>query len=117
MKTMAKAIKSVDPMALGKESLDGVGISTAATTISEHGSQILTLFPKGSGGGVSGAGPNIWRDPDGFRASARATVSAAGRFGASARTDNPGVVKQVFRALGKTCSACHKDYRVKMNKR
>ena len=116
MKAVAKANKSIRDMVNGREPFDIAKVAAAAKVIAEHGARIAALFPAGSGGGVSEAAPKIWEDPDGFKARADATVKAARALEAAAKLDDLPAVSQASRALGRTCSGCHQDYRIKKNK-
>ena len=116
MKTVANANKSIRDMVGGKETLDITKVASAAKTIAEHGTRIAALFPAGTGGGVSEAAPKIWEDPDGFKARADATVKAARALEAAAKLNDLPAVSQASRALGRTCSGCHRDYRIKKSK-
>lgn len=116
MQAVGKAMKSVSGMARGKTPFDGQKVVKTAGEIAAHGQRIISLFPEGSGQGVSEASPKIWQDPDGFKESAGRMVRAAQVLGAAARTDDTAVVKAAFRALSKTCGGCHKKFRIKKKK-
>ena len=116
MKSIAKANKSIRDMVNGKEPFEIAKVAAAAKIVADHGIRIVALFPAGSGGGVSEAAPNIWDDPDGFRARANATVKAAHALEAAAKLDDLPAVTQAARVLGRTCSGCHRDYRIKKKK-
>jgi cytochrome c556 len=113
MKSIGKAMKSMSRMARGKAPLDFATIELGARTILHHGRAIPSLFPKGSRSGVSEASPMIWQDPDSFANSAGKMVSAAHVLQTAATEKKPAAVKSAFRALGKTCSGCHKQFRIK----
>ena len=113
MKSIAKDMKSVSKMARGKAPLDAEKIAKVASSIASHGERIPDLFPKGSGQGITEASPQIWTDPDGFKMSADRFIMAAQGLETAAKTNDVSAVKTAYRALGKTCSGCHKQFRIK----
>ena len=115
MKTLAKAMKSVSLMVRGKTPFERDKVMVEANAIAKHGARIVGLFPKGSGDGVSEASPAIWWDPQGFKQRAKAMVAAAEGLSTAAQTTEVATAS-AFRALGKTCSSCHKVYRTKKKK-
>ena len=114
MKDIGKAMKILGAMARGKVPLDSAKVKAAADSIARHGQKIPALFPKGSTKGVTEAGPRIWKDPEGFQKSTNEMVDAARNI--TEQSKNAAALKPAYRRLGKTCSACHKLYRVKKNK-
>ena len=113
MRTLADEMKAVALMLRGRSPFDAGRVAGAAKTISRHGGQFVSLFPQDSGGGVSEASPVIWRDTEGFRNSADSMVVAARRLETAAARGDRSAIGAAFRVLGKSCSACHRDYRVK----
>ena len=71
------------------------------------------LFPKDSLQAPTEATARIWQDWDGFATSATNMQKVATSLAAAGRAGDEDAVKSGFRALGKTCSTCHKDYREK----
>lgn len=117
MKTMGKSMKSMSRMARGKIPMDFAKIETGAGAIARHGGKIPALFPEGSGRDVSEASPKIWDDPDDFKLSADGLVAAARTLESAANANDAAAVKISFRALGKTCGRCHKQFRIKKKKK
>ena len=112
MTALGKAMKDIK-RALEDGNAQRVGAATEH--IAHHARKLASLFPAGSGGGVSEASPRIWEDPTGFREHADALVDAAEKLRAAARTSEPAATRAAFRETGQTCSACHKAYRIKKN--
>jgi len=113
MKSMGTAMKTIGRMARGETKLDAVQATEASRTIARHGPRIVSLFPAGSGRGVSEASPEIWRDPEGFRKHADALVAASQRLHAVTTSNDLAAIRSAYREVGKTCIACHKRFRVK----
>lgn len=113
MKSIGAAMKTIGKAVRGEEPFDGQKIEEAAARIAKHGARIADLFPASSQAKVSEASPKIWRDFAGFRAGADRLVSAANDVERTSRSQDVVAVKTAFRALGKTCGGCHKQYRIK----
>lgn len=86
-------------------------LALPAAAIAGWGKAIPTMFPPGTDTPESDALPTVWSDRAGFETAA-ANMSAAARTLADLGKagDTAGFATQ-FGALGKTCGACHKDYR------
>ena len=117
MKFIGKSMKSMSRMARGKIPMDFATIETGAGAIARHGEQIPALFPEGSGRGVSEASPKIWDEPEGFKMTADDMIAAARTLESAANANDATTVKIWFRALGKTCGGCHKQFRIKKKKK
>jgi len=113
MKSFGAAMKSISRMARGKEAVDTARVAGVAKKIGDHSATLVGLFPAGSHGGVSQASPEIWANPAGFRKSAESMTRAAGQLLSAAQSGDAPMIKSAFRALGRTCSACHADFRIK----
>ena len=117
MKSIGKNMKTMSMMTRGKVSMDTATVIKSAGEIANHGARITSLFPKGSGHGVSEASPRIWEDPESFKKSTDRLVDAARALQSAAGTGDAEAIKASFRALGKTCGGCHKQFRIKKKKK
>ena len=113
MSDIARQMKTIGGIARGKAAFDGASVSAAAARIADHGKHMPMLFPKDSLQPPSEATARIWRDWEKFVAVAEDMRVAAGNLAGAGRAGDAAAVKDGFRALGKTCSACHKDFREK----
>ena len=84
-----------------------------AEALAKLTANIARLFPEGSTGGETSAKPAVWAEWDTFVERADANSEAADALLAAARSEDDAAVKEAFRALGKSCRACHDDYREK----
>jgi len=116
MKSIGKTMKEIRKMANGKMPLESAKVASAATAIAHHGGRIGALFPQGSVDDVSEASPKIWEDPAGFKRSTDLLMKTANDLFAAAQSNDPAKVKSAFRSLGRTCSSCHTDFRIKKAK-
>ena len=113
MKAMGSEIKRIGAMIRGKRPFDGSQISAASERIIGHGHKFNGLFPEGTWNKPSRASQKVWKDWGGFTLAMNKMVRAATILAESGRAGNGNQVKAAFRGLGKSCSGCHRVYRVK----
>ena len=113
MTDIARQMKTISAIARGKAAFDGGSIAAAAERVADHGKHMPMLFPKDSLKSPSEATARIWQDWEMFVAAATTMQKVAVSLAAAGRAGDEAAVKSGFRALGKTCSTCHKDYREK----
>lgn len=113
MSSLGKTMKSLNAMARGKTDYDQAAIKSAAEQILRQSKQMQSLFPEGSNQMPSVAKPEIWTRPGEFKALAVALGTEAVKLGGLDKSGGRDALKQQFRRVGKTCSACHKPFRSK----
>jgi cytochrome c556 len=100
----AKAIKAA------VEAKDYATVETKAKELMGNADQVA-LFPKGSKTGKTKAKPELWEKPDDFVKAAKSLGKAAGELAAAAKSGDDAAVGVKFKALGDTCTSCHKAFR------
>lgn len=113
MELMGKAMKYVGGMVRGDVQADMNTVQEAAQTIIRHGERLPALFPDGSNKGRSDASPKIWQAFGQFEESTDKMIAAAHALSVAAQTNNLAQVENSHKALGKTCSDCHRNFRIK----
>lgn len=113
MQSIAASMKRTSQMLRAPAEPDRAAIAAEAKSIAAHGAQMVDLFPAGTGGGVSEATPAVWRAPADFEKKARALVESANALAVAAESGDVDLMTEAFRLTGRTCSACHRDYRQK----
>ncbi|MEO9876354.1 MAG: cytochrome c [Anderseniella sp.] len=108
MKDVGAVMKELGAMVKGDVGFDASTVARRAGDLRAHAADMPTLFPEGSMHGPSEALPQIWEDFEGFSRIASDLESAAADL--SAVTD-PTALPAALGAAGKTCKACHSDYR------
>ena len=84
-----------------------------ARSINQNSKMTLEMFPKGTGLGKTKAKSTIWENWSKFESAVNVFVSESSTLvKVSESGDMKGLAKQ-FRATGKTCGGCHKDFRVR----
>jgi len=116
MKAMGTEMKRIGAMVRGKKRFDGSKIAAASEKIADHGRKSSKLFPKGSWQNPTRALPKIWKDWRGFTRAMNSMVRSAIVLAESGRAGNKARANTAFIALGKSCGACHRNYRVKKKK-
>ena len=84
-----------------------------AKLIADNSGKLITLFPAGSGGGVSEASPKIWESPGDFKEKISAFMGMPKELEENINTSDLNNLIRIFRTLAATCKNCHRDYRVK----
>ena len=93
--------------------LDVNAVREAAAVIADGAEKSSTWFAPGTGPdvGKTRAKAEIWQKPEDFAAKDEAFLSAARAFRAAADSGDVAAIKARAGDLGKTCKACHDNYR------
>jgi len=112
MEDIADSMKQVGAMVRGKAAFDAEAVRAAADRVADHAGRMTDMFPQGSAGGASEALPAIWEDWDGFTDLAGELETKAGALSDVAENAQ-GVddIRAHFAEMGRTCAACHEDFR------
>jgi cytochrome c556 len=108
MEDVGAVMKELGAMVKGESSFDAATVSRRAGDLKAHAAGMPALFPEGSIHGPSEALPSIWEDFEGFSRIASDLESAATVL--SSVTDAT-ALSAALGAAGKTCKACHSDFR------
>ena len=93
-------------------------IQLAARQISQTAKAQYGLFPAGSGpkpGSKTYAKAEVWSQPAKFKAAQDLFAAKAAAFAKVAAGGDPAKLRVAAKALGQTCSGCHKVYRTEKN--
>lgn len=114
MTAMADALKAAAPAIRGQADYDASAVLALAETLQrEGGDHMVALFEEGTGAPPSEATPAVWDEPERFAALAN-DLSRLGAQLASVDEDRE-AARDMFGQIGRACSACHQDFRVKQN--
>lgn len=111
MKENGKQARTLVQMMRGQAPFDAAKVDAAFAQWSDTAQKLPTLFPDNSKtGGETRATAKIWQTKSDFDAKAAAfgKATADNRDKAKASVDD---LKTAVAAVGKTCDACHEDYR------
>jgi cytochrome c556 len=82
-----------------------------ARSIQQNSKMTLAIFPKGTGLGNTKAKPAIWGNWSKFESAVNAFVRESSELAKVAESGDMKALAKQFRATGKTCGGCHKDFR------
>ena len=115
MSEIGDSTKILGAMAKGEQPYEEETAVEALTTIIEDTGEFVTLFPEGTEtGNETRALAAIWEQKSKFEEHAQALQDAAMK----AREAAPGgreAFVPAFQAMGKTCGACHNNFRAKQS--
>jgi cytochrome c556 len=113
MKSIASAVKAIKSQLTSDNYSSTIVIENAALIEAHSGKAFTKLFPKGSEGAPSEASPLIWKDWAAFEKIADDLKESAGILKGVA--SDQASLKEPFTNMLKTCGACHKKFREKLN--
>lgn len=112
MTSIEDQMKVIGRMIKGQAPFEPEAAASAARAIASHAKEIPEKFPEGSLQAPSEAHPLIWDEWEAFidlnddlRTSATALADAA------LMASDAGAIRPNLVAIGKTCVACHRDFR------
>ena len=86
-------------------------IRTSAVALAQWGAVMPDYFPEGSGGGVSEASSEIWKNFDGFKDAAKTFELAALSVVAAVDQGDKGAIISTAKSVGDSCKSCHRKFR------
>ena len=98
-------------MASGKLPFDAKAAQADAELVAVLAKLPWTAFVDGSDKGDTSAKPEIWSQPDKFKADAQKLQDAVAKLVEAAKTGRQDAVKAAFSAAGETCKGCHDEFR------
>ncbi len=110
MGMIADDMKILGGIAKGTTEFSADQVAELSEKLAEHARGIIPLFEVQATDPKSEAREEIWTDWPGFTDAASEMEAAALALGISTDLDG---FQAAFGTLGKTCGACHKDYRIK----
>jgi cytochrome c556 len=111
MSAMGKELKSVGQKISTNRNL--ASISDSATKIKAMSENIPKLFPPGSLAKPTDAKPAIWEKWDQFEGHVGDLQKSLDALAAVAPSGDPKQVSDRFKAVDRSCAACHDDFRQK----
>ncbi|QKC84753.1 cytochrome c [Mesorhizobium sp. NZP2077] len=114
MKERGKIVGGLAKVAKGDDPFDAAAVLTQLQALQANAEKldVDALFPKGSDAGDTTAGPKIWEDMAGFKATEDKYLADVKAATAAAPADVDALKAQI-NTLGGDCGTCHQTYRVK----
>jgi len=104
---------AIGAMASGKTPFDAKMAQANADLVVTLARLPWGAFIDGSDKGDTNARPEVWAEPDKFKAGAQKLQDATVKLAAAARTGKLDDLKTAFSAASETCKSCHDDFRKK----
>jgi cytochrome c556 len=108
MKSMGDTMKQLGAMMQGKQAFDAAIVAGRTSVMKQHAAELPKMFPKGSTQHPSEALPKIWES---FEAFSKITSELESTSSALGDVKSADALPVAMTAVGKTCKACHQDYR------
>ena len=103
----------VGAMANGKVPFDASAAQANADLVVTLARLPWSAFIPGSDKGETSAKPEIWSQPDKFKAAAQRLQDATVKLSEAAKTGKPDALKTAFSETSQACKSCHDDFRKK----
>ena len=112
MTVMGNHLGRIGAMAQGKAPFDAKAAADNAAVVVTMSKLPWVAFGEGTDKGMpTRAKPEIWKDQAKVKDLSTKMMTEAEKFEAAAKTGNLDTIKAAIGDLGKTCKACHDDYR------
>jgi cytochrome c556 len=108
---MANHFGRIGAMANGKVPFDAKATQFNAELVATLSVLPWAGFIDGTSSGDTRAKPEIWTEADKFKAAALKMQDELAKLNAAAKTGNLDQIKAAFGEAGKSCKACHDNYR------
>jgi cytochrome c556 len=109
MRTVGGHMSSLSGILRGQVHLENLGVH--AQGMADLAKIVPSVFPEGSGVAKSEALPEIWENPDDFKAAIDKFVEAANGMSAAANDGDRAAIGPAMNALGQACKGCHDNFR------
>ena len=109
MRTVGGHMSSLSGILRGQVYLDNLGFH--AKGMADLAKIVPHVFPEGSGVSKSEALPEIWENPDDFKAAVDKFVEAANGISTAANDGDAAGIGPAMKALGQACKNCHDNFR------
>lgn len=111
MTVMASHFGRIAAMANGKAPFDPAAAQANAELVAVLSKLPFAGFIEGTASGDTKAKPEIWSEPDKFKAGAGKMQEEVAKLNVAARTGNLDQIKAAVGDVGKSCKSCHDNYR------
>lgn len=111
MTVMASHFGRIAAMANGKAPFDPAGAQANAELVAVLSKLPFAGFIEGTASGETKAKPEIWSEPEKFKAGASKMQEEAAKLSVAARSGNLDQIKAAVGDVGKSCKSCHDNYR------
>lgn len=108
------ALRDIALMVKGQRSYDPAIIARSAALLEATNKMIPEAFPPGTESGAPNrARPEIWSDPEKFKAALTRFQAEVPKLNEAAKAGTPDALRAAFSAVAKGCDGCHDSFRAK----
>jgi len=97
----------------GTQAYDKAAVENDAAIVEMLSKLPWSAFPAGSTSADSKAKPEIWTQPEKFKSAADKMQAEVVKLSAAAKSGDLNAIKAAFGSTGKSCKACHEDFKSK----
>lgn len=97
----------------GEKPYDKAAVAADAALVETLSKLPWSAFPAGSETSDSKARPEIWKEQDKFKAASEKMQTEVAKLSTAAKSGDLAAIKTAFGDAGKSCKACHDDFRRK----
>jgi cytochrome c556 len=113
MTVMSAHFGRIGAVVKGVRPFEAADVQANAAIVETMSKLAFDGFGPGTDKGETKAKPEIWANSDKFKSAAEQMQKAVLALSSAAKAGNPDQVKAAFGDVGKTCKACHDDFRKK----
>jgi cytochrome c556 len=110
---MVENVKPMGGMAKGKMPFDKEQFAMRAANLKALSDMPWEFFIPGSGEGETKAKPEVWSDPEGYKAAADKFKQEVAKLVEATSGDDEKAMIAQYGKTAKTCKSCHKEYKQK----
>ena len=109
---MGAHVGRIGAMAQGKAPFDAKAAAESADIVATLAKLPFTAFGDGTDKGLPHrAKPEVWKEAAKFKTAADTMVAEIGKLDTAAKSGNLDSIKAAMGGVGKSCKACHDDFR------
>jgi cytochrome c556 len=105
--------KRISMVVKGEKPYDKAALENDAAIVEMLSKLPWSAFPEDSITGDSKAKPEIWKNMDKFKSAADNMQVEVAKLSVAAKSGDLNAIKAQFAATGKSCKACHEDFKAK----
>lgn len=110
---MGEHFGRIGAMVTGKVPFNAAAVAANADIVATMSKLPWAAFGEGTDLGDTKAKPEVWSQPEKFKAGAQKMQDAVAKLDAAAKTGNPAQIKTAFGEAGQACKGCHDNFRSK----
>ena len=111
-KTLGGDMKEIGDIMKGATAYDVGSFKAKAATFVEHANAAFQHFAKDTTGTDGFSRPEVWSNPEGFKAEEDRFLQAVNKVNEAAQAGNLEQIKAAFGEAGASCKSCHDGFKI-----